>query len=898
MKQRALASAIRRIIWAELALTTAIAVPAFAQSQPAAPAAAASGTAAAAAPAAASGAAATTNDKNVKQLKTFQVTGSLIRQTDKVGFNQVQVVSQKDIQDSGSTTVSDFLRQTSANSANSWSEGQTSNFAAGAAGIALRGLSEKYTLVLVDGQRVAPFAFFSNSVDSFFDLNTLPLNDIDRIEIVKTGAVSQYGSDAVAGVVNVITKHDFQGLQLDGGLGSSVSNSAGNGTYKFGVLAGFGDLNSDRFNVTVAASAYKDNGSTLADRDSTQNQDFTNRSGGFSLLSPSYWNMPDGSAMSTGGCAGGGTTRPAATNSLTAGSAGTVCSYNTANDTSIAPMMERYNVKVHADFKISDTMSAYADLLESNNTSTQNDGVPVVGSPQGAALVYNPATKLVSPFNFTVPASNQYNPFGVDTPLTYAFPHSVSETTDANYYRAATGLKGSFSLPYGDWDWSTSLSHSQSTVSNTYSGQLNVNALTNIYQNGVFDFGNPAATPNGLNGLYQNANNLGISKLDTVDATVSTPNLFHLPAGDVGVGFGAQFTHQSEIIEPGYEYAQGTVISPDLETVNGQRNVAAVYYQVDVPLLRNLTFSQSGRYDHYSDVGGAFSPRFALRYQPVQALTMYTSYSRGFRAPTFVEDSASKTIGIQVDSQTGQNYTSITEGNPNLAPERTKNLNIGFEVSPTRTTDIGFDWYKIRVDNVIGQGAPSSQVTDANGNLIYAVIPYQNLGYLDTNGFEGTLRQALPTAVGTFTLAADWAYVNSFKLGSPGSAPINGAGNNFTITQPFGGSFPRWKGNTSVDWNYHKWDAQLTWEFTGPYAQNLFPSPAPGKVGSYSQFNLMVSYSGFKHWTIYGGVDNIFNRTPPYDPIFANGTLDQSGYDTSVYNYLGVFAQIGATYKF
>ena len=898
MKQRALASAIRRIIWAELALTTAIAVPAFAQSQPAAPAAEASGTAAAAAPAAASGAAATTNDKNVKQLKTFQVTGSLIRQTDKVGFNQVQVVSQKDIQDSGSTTVSDFLRQTSANSANSWSEGQTSNFAAGAAGIALRGLSEKYTLVLVDGQRVAPFAFFSNSVDSFFDLNTLPLNDIDRIEIVKTGAVSQYGSDAVAGVVNVITKHDFQGLQLDGGLGSSVSNSAGNGTYKFGVLAGFGDLNSDRFNVTVAASAYKDNGSTLADRDSTQNQDFTNRSGGFSLLSPSYWNMPDGSAMSTGGCAGGGTTRPAATNSLTAGSAGTVCSYNTANDTSIAPMMERYNVKVHADFKISDTMSAYADLLESNNTSTQNDGVPVIGSPQGAALVYNPATKLVSPFNFTVPASNQYNPFGVDTPLTYAFPHSVSETTDANYYRAATGLKGSFSLPYGDWDWSTSLSHSQSTVSNTYSGQLNVNALTNIYQNGVFDFGNPAATPNGLNGLYQNANNLGISKLDTVDATVSTPNLFHLPAGDVGVGFGAQFTHQSEIIEPGYEYAQGTVISPDLETVNGQRNVAAVYYQVDVPLLRNLTFSQSGRYDHYSDVGGAFSPRFALRYQPVQALTMYTSYSRGFRAPTFVEDSASKTIGIQVDSQTGQNYTSITEGNPNLAPERTKNLNIGFEVSPTRTTDIGFDWYKIRVDNVIGQGAPSSQVTDANGNLIYAVIPYQNLGYLDTNGFEGTLRQALPTAVGTFTLAADWAYVNSFKLGSPGSAPINGAGNNYTLTQPFGGSFPRWKGNTSVDWNYHKWDAQLTWEFTGPYAQNLFPTPAPNKVGSYSQFNLMVSYSGFKHWTIYGGVDNIFNRTPPYDPIFANGTLDQSGYDTSVYNYLGVFAQIGATYKF
>jgi len=354
MKQRALAIAIRRIIWAELALSAAIAVPAFAQSQPATteatpatPAATAPGDATGATPGTAGAQNGTpgttgttgTNGK-VQQLQRFEVTGSLIRSSDKVGYNQVQTVSQKQIQDSGSTTVSDFLRSTSANSADSWSEGQSGNFAAGAAGIALRGLSEKYTLVLVDGQRVAPFAFFSNSVDSFFDLNTLPLNDIDRIEIVKTGAVSQYGSDAVAGVVNIITKHDFQGLQLDGGLGSSIANGAGNGTYKFGVLGGFGDLNSDRFNVTIAASAYKDNGSTLADRDSTANQDFTGQPGGLSLLAPSYWNLANG-VQALNNCAFGGSVRPAATNSLTAGSTGTVCSYNTADSMSIAPMTER-----------------------------------------------------------------------------------------------------------------------------------------------------------------------------------------------------------------------------------------------------------------------------------------------------------------------------------------------------------------------------------------------------------------------------------------------------------------------------------------------------------------------------------------------------------------------------
>jgi len=235
MKQRALAIAIRRTIWAELALSSAIAVPAFAQSQPATPAVAASGTATAAAPAAASGTAATStgtsNTKNVKQLQTFQVTGSLIRQADKVGFQQVQVVTQQDIQNSGAQSVADYMRSISANSADSWGEATSDSFAAGGSGIALRGLSEKYTLMLVDGQRGAPFAFAVNGSDQFFDLNTLPLDVIDRIEVAKTGAVSQYGSAAIAGVVNIITKHDLQGLELDGSYGGATQG--GSGTTKF-----------------------------------------------------------------------------------------------------------------------------------------------------------------------------------------------------------------------------------------------------------------------------------------------------------------------------------------------------------------------------------------------------------------------------------------------------------------------------------------------------------------------------------------------------------------------------------------------------------------------------------------------------------------------------------------
>jgi iron complex outermembrane receptor protein len=449
-------------------------------------------------------------------------------------------------------------------------------------------------------------------------------------------------------------------------------------------------------------------------------------------------------------------------------------------------------------------------------------------------------------------------------------------------------------------DWATTYTHSQSDVSNTYSNQLNVNVLNNIYQNGTYDFANPSATPNGLNDLYMDTNNIGVSKLDTLDATVSTPTLFHLPTGDVGLGLGAEFFHQSESLTQGSASAEGLVLTPDEEEVQGQRNVAAVYYQFDIPIVNTLTFSQSGRYDHYSDVGGAFSPRFALRWQPVKALTAYASYDRGFRAPTFVEDSTSQNMALVIN-QSGA-VTSLTSGNPDLQPERTKNYNIGFELSPTRTTDVGLDWYRIHVSNVIGIDQPSSTVYYPGSTTPeYETFEYQNLGALDTSGFETTLRQSLPTPVGTFTLSGDWAYVDSFKF-ELGGQTVNAAGNNLALNEPFGGAFPRWKGNTTLSWAYHQWNAALSWQYTGPYTQTFtyIPTPTPqnGSVGSYSQFNLMVTYTGFKHWTIYGGIDNIFDRVPPFDAVWADGPLWQQGYDTSLYTYVGRFAQVGATYKF
>ncbi|MDS0850619.1 TonB-dependent receptor [Burkholderia cenocepacia] len=906
MKPTALGSAIRSIVWAEVALTAALGTSAYAQTTPVDGNVATeqTGSAAAAAPAPASGTAA--GGQTVKKLDKFEVTGSLIRTSDKVGHTEVQVITAKEIQQSGYTTVADFLRSTSANSASSWGQTTMNSSAPGGAGMALRGLSEKYTLVLVDGQRVANYAQSVNFTDTFFDVNAIPLNMVERVEIVKTGAVSVYGSDAIAGVVNIITKKNFQGLQIDGQLGKA--QHPGDGQGNFSVLAGFGDLNSDRFNVTAAASYYRDSGSTLGDRDMTSAQDFTQYPGGLAApLGPnqqSYWSLADGSRVPLSPCPPGSKT--SATN----------CTYNPAASTSLVPSTTRLNAKVRATFKIDDNTQAYAGFWVSRDETVQLQGPASISSTTN---VYNPSTGSVSPLPRTVPVSNPYNPFGVPTAINLTFPGNVvGADTVSTFWMANTGVKGSFDTGrFGAWDWSADYGHSQSTVDTTYRNRINVAGLENMLANGTYNFSNPAATPNGLNGVFTDDDQQAISKVDSVTAKASTSNLFTLPGGPVGLGLGTEFRHESSTINPQTLASQGVSAPANVQTVEGSRNVAAAFYQVDIPILRNLTFTQAGRYDHYSDFGGAFSPSFALRFQPVQMLTTYASYSRGFRAPTLVENSQAVYLSHQnlVDPNdpsgvpTKHFTTEQVAGNPNLQPEHTKNYNIGFQLSPDAMTDIGAAFYKVRIDGVIGTddpnavlvaNDPSRVVRNADGSVRYLVQHFVNLGALDTDGFDLNFRKALRTKYGTFTLAGDWTYVWHFKLHSPGTAPQDFAGNNLALLQPFGASNPRWKGNTSVSWDYRQLTTTLTWQYTGPYTNAVaaeFGDGGTGSVASYSQFNLMFNYRGFKHWTIYGGITNLFDKKPPFD-VEWQAVPDITGYDQSLYTNLGRFFQVGATYRF
>jgi iron complex outermembrane receptor protein len=201
---------------------------------------------------------------NNSALETVIVTGSHIRRTDSETATPVQVVSAEQMQESGFTSTQQVLNNLTANGQGTLSQSFSGAFAAGAAGIALRGLTVGYTLVLIDGHRMAPYPIGDDGQRSFVDISNIPFDSIERIEVVKDGASAVYGSDAIAGVVNVILKKSYKGLTATADAGTSVHGD-GN-TYHVSATWGLGDLVNDGHNFYISGEFRKEQQIRFEDR--------------------------------------------------------------------------------------------------------------------------------------------------------------------------------------------------------------------------------------------------------------------------------------------------------------------------------------------------------------------------------------------------------------------------------------------------------------------------------------------------------------------------------------------------------------------------------------------------------------------------------------------------------
>jgi len=347
-----------------------------------------------------------------KEMPTIVVTGSNIKRTDEEGPSPVQVISEAELQTSSKVTVADVLRSISANTGNAYNETSNSGWAAGSAGIGLRGLSQKNTLVLLNGRRVANYGFPSGGLsDTFVNLNALPLAAVERIEVLKDGASAVYGSDAVAGVVNIITRQHFQGLEV--GASAGVADAGGLETWRARIVGGLGDLDADGWNVLVSFEGYNRERLDQDERDLTRSGIYTDKPGG-------TWNgwtakgarfLIDGVSVPflnpDGECPEEMVLMPSAPID---GRPGDTCAINLVPYTTLIPGTERYQGYVNATVRINDTVEAFGEALFSHIRGASIFGNSPFFTLEGGRFALNAETKLAEPVSSLLPASNPYNP--------------------------------------------------------------------------------------------------------------------------------------------------------------------------------------------------------------------------------------------------------------------------------------------------------------------------------------------------------------------------------------------------------------------------------------------------------------------------------------------------------
>jgi len=470
---------------------------------------------------------ATTAAADQPALQEVVVTGSRIQRADAETAVNVQVITAAEIQDSGQETVADYLRIISSTFGNNSNESFTNSFAPGAASVGLRGLAGKDTLVLLNGRRITNYGLFNNLSDAFVDLNVIPMAAIERIEILKSGGSAIYGSDAVAGVINIILKQNSTEKAVE--VGGALTTNGGAAERDANIRVGFGDFASQGYNLFVTGSVFKRDQLLFSQRTNTEGQDYSNLTDGFLAwsLANQYRKAPRGPFPSCG------------TNGLpgevTTGTSGLGCYYNNADQISLMPAAERANITATGNLRLSDTWTAYSDLFFSNE-DTSNAFTPASLSASSYTLI--PATDGAAPFSNVLPATNPASVGGLPTAINYRF-QSVGRRDDetvSNTWRVTLGAKG----PVLGWDVDGGYTHSENHVSFEGRNYINAPVLAAEIANGSFSFLNPLSTPAANAALNVTDAYSSVAKLDTVDVKGSGA-LFDLPGGPMKTAVGGEF---------------------------------------------------------------------------------------------------------------------------------------------------------------------------------------------------------------------------------------------------------------------------------------------------------------------------------------------------------------------
>lgn len=630
------------------------------------------------------------------------VTGSILRQTDKETASPVTVLSSDNLQKRGINTASEALQRLSANGAGTiasgWNTG--SNFAAGANAPSLRGLTVQNTLSIVDGLRLAPYPLADDGQRNFVDLNSIPNAIIERIEVLKDGASSTYGADAIAGVVNIITKKEIQGVHANGSLG--ISDRGDYGEQRLDLTVGYGDLAEQGFNVYLSGEYQKQDDLWARDRGYPYNStDLTAicKADGSSCMANHNWNgytpesgvfnglfstpnvslvRPVAAGANTGsgrfdylnptvGC-GPYAVNPNIGTSPTAPLSG-ACEVDYQNDYQmLQPAIERYGFTGRATVNLGDRAQFYAmgtyyktktsaalTPLGLNGTPAATPGqvqptaynvlLPVYVCAAGQGT-FNSLNTGCDASNGVLNPNNPYAAAGQRAQVLLRSPFMRTDDTNTRALRGVVGVEGSFG---DDWRYGVNVTASEVRLKRTQSNYIIPSRVMDVAANGSFNFVDPTANSQEVwDYIAPVSRNTSVSKLWQAQATLAK-DLFQLPGGAMQAAVGVAYRHES-INSPSANPANDANPFDRYYSINavgaeGSRNVKSAFFELQAPVLDQVELTASGRYDKYSTGQKNFSPKLGLKVTPIDEVVLRGTFSKGFRIPSFNEAFGLPTTG-------------------------------------------------------------------------------------------------------------------------------------------------------------------------------------------------------------------------------------------------------------
>ncbi|MES3084444.1 TonB-dependent receptor domain-containing protein [Sphingomonas faeni] len=842
------------------------------------------------------------------QPQDIVVTGSLFRRTDTETPSPVTVLTADSLAKAGINNVSDAVRSISADSSGSVPTSFTNGFGAGSSGVSLRGLTVNSTLTLIDGVRTANYPLADDGQRSFVDLNTIPNAIVDRVEVLKDGASSSYGADAIGGVVNIIMKKEIVGAY--GTVEGGVTQRGDGGSQRATLTLGTGRLKEQGFNFYVSgeyqhndAIYNRNRGFPYNTADLTSIGGDNNNAGSVApssttsaVVAPTTQTTPgnilSGTGLATGpfqvlnpnGCAAGQTlvtTPRSGTGFIDQG-----CEQNLVSQYGqIQPEQTRFGVTVHGTAQINDKTQAY--LIASY---FQND-VKSQGSPSLIRSA-NPVNtqNIVLPALLANGTDNPNNPFNTPAAIRYRFGDIASSSEYKNHViRAAAGIDGQFGE---GWGYSATITAAHSWLDITQDGYLNLAGLQTAITSGSYNFVNPELNTAAVRAAVSpTVRSQATSDLDMVQGVI-TKDLFQLPGGALQLGVGGSVR---------YEAQNDPSQNPDFTTINlnqfsavGNRTVESAYFEVNAPILTSLEIDGSGRFDHYSEGYSHFSPKIGVKFTPIRQVALRGTFSKGFRAPSFAETSGSvvgftaATPPCSLQAQHGATVTGTTcsggsaynqsysigfntAGNPDIKPELSRSFTGGVVVQPLRWLSFTADYYNIKKTRVITGGPLSNQALaayyagtalpagysvtpdaidpsypNAPTRALFVNSPYANAAALKTSGLDfSALVQLKPSDDFHFTSRAEATYILHYDFKQSDADPfVDFVGTQAPYITSSGAGTPAWRGNWQNSIDYKAYTLTATAYYTSGY-----------KAVAYDQFGTTDCDGG----STYGGTDPEFN---------------------------------------